>query len=333
MKTRAENRRKGVITAETKKGLMVEKAWQIEMNSQTSLRQLKVARDNNSHEQLLNETESTLRIGLFMLTLMYFRAMTFLKREQRSWNGDDDEITTGTKKSAKKKVMTDERLRMVDEESKAIARKKKVDIVLARCRIGEKRRQEREAAERKEAVAKLNAVVRRQRLEMESVSTIQKVFRGHVGRKAARRWALKRAELGAMHALLTATAICMQRYWRGYVARCFAIQKRMEMAQFIALMRVQESEMDEELYWQTHPWSRFKKTQNEWLKEKLAKYNGGDVLGGSRLTTREQLLLEGKNSQTFIEKFTFLNKKNNSSNKNKNNDAADSDESSENEEN
>lgn len=41
---------------------------------------------------MLNETESTLRFGLFMLTIMYFRAMVFLRREQRSWGGEDDEV-------------------------------------------------------------------------------------------------------------------------------------------------------------------------------------------------------------------------------------------------
>ena len=53
--------------------------------------------------------------------------------------------------------MTDERMRMLDEDSKAVARKKKVDAVLARCKVGEARRKEREAAERKEAVLRLQA--------------------------------------------------------------------------------------------------------------------------------------------------------------------------------
>ena len=65
---------------------------------------------------------------------MYFRAMTFLKREQKSWSAEDDEI--GMKKGGKK-VMTDERMRMLDEESKSIARKKKIDNIMARCRVGE----------------------------------------------------------------------------------------------------------------------------------------------------------------------------------------------------
>lgn len=105
------------------------------------------------------------------------------------------------------------------------------------------------------------------------VFALLQVFRGHVGRKVAKRWALKRAELGAMNALLNATAICLQRYWRGYMGRQFTIYKRTEMAHFIALMRVQESAVDEELYWQTHPWTRFKKNRKEWMRVRTSAFN------------------------------------------------------------
>jgi hypothetical protein len=293
MKTRAENRRKNIATAESTQGVMLEKAWEVEQGSQQKLKELKVARDGNEHEHLLNETETTLKFGIFMLTLMYFRAMTFLRREQKSWSGEGDEI--GIKAKGKvDKVMTDERMRMLDEENRAAARKKKVDIVLARCKVGEARRAEREAAERREAVLRLQAVVRRQRLEQESISCIQKMYRGHLGRKAAKRWALKRAELGAMNALLNSTAVAIQRVFRGYEGRLYAVQKRTEMAQFIALMRVQESQQDEEIYWQTHPWSRFKKNRREWLNAKLEKYRSTGALGGSRLSAAEQAQLEGR---------------------------------------
>ena len=293
MKTRANNRRNNIATAQSTQGLMIEKAWEVEVGAQQKLESLKVARDGNEHEHMLNETETTLKFGIFMMTLMYFRAMTFLKREQKSWAGEGDEIGVRNKKKTDK-VMTDERLRMLDEENRAAARKKKVDIVLARCKVGEARRVEREAAERREAILRMQAVVRRQRLETESISIIQKVYRGHLGRKAAKRWALKRAELGAMNALLNSTAIAIQRVFRGYEGRLFTVQKRTEMAQFIALMRVQESQQDEEIYWQTHPWSRFKRDRKEWIAQRLEKYRGGGALGGSRLTADEQAELEGR---------------------------------------
>ena len=37
------------------------------------IRSLKVARDGNAHERMLNKTEATIRFGLFMITMMYFR--------------------------------------------------------------------------------------------------------------------------------------------------------------------------------------------------------------------------------------------------------------------
>lgn len=293
MKERANNKRKGIETDQTRRGVIMEKAWQVEQNAQKEYKSKKVARDGNEHEHLLNETESTLKFGIFMLTLMYFRAMALVKREQRSWNAEDEEFAVPGKGKQLKK-MTDERMRMLDEESKAAARKKKIDLILARSKVGEQRRREREAMERREAIIRLHQLVSQQKKELYAVTKIQKIYRGHLGRKAAKRWALKRAELGAMTALLNSTAIAIQRVYRGYVARELAVIKRTEMAQFIALMRVQEAEADEDIYWQTHPWTRFKRDKKEWLAKKLLQRKKQNVLGGARLTEEEQALLEGK---------------------------------------
>jgi hypothetical protein len=35
--------------------------------------------------------------------------------------------------------------------------------------------------------------------------------------------------------------------------------KRLEMAHFIAMMRAQEADDDEFIYWQSHPWARMKR--------------------------------------------------------------------------
>ena len=137
--------------------------------------------------------------------------------------------------------------------------------------------------------------------------TIQRIYRGHIGRKAARRWFLKRAELKAMTHLLNAAAICVQRIYRGHLARTFAVVKRTEMAQFIALMRVQEAQSDEEMYWQTHPWSRFKMKRREWLNKKLEAYRGGSAMGKGRLSAAEQAELEGKTIEEIKRKIDGFN--------------------------
>jgi hypothetical protein len=38
----------------------------------------------------LNETENTLKFGVFMLALYYFKALTTVRREKASWQGKDD---------------------------------------------------------------------------------------------------------------------------------------------------------------------------------------------------------------------------------------------------
>jgi hypothetical protein len=60
------------------------------------------------------------------------------------------------------------------------------------------------------------------------------------------------------------------------------------MAAFIALMRAQEARSDEDVYWATHPWQRFKRDQREWFDKKLRAAHKVNVLGGARLSEEEQ---------------------------------------------
>jgi hypothetical protein len=60
------------------------------------------------------------------------------------------------------------------------------------------------------------------------------------------------------------------------------------MAQFIALMRAQEAQADEEVFWETHPWQRFKRDQKEWTDKKLRSAHKTEVLGGARLSEEEE---------------------------------------------
>lgn len=282
MRKRSELRRLGVLTEESKQGKMLEKALEVEKTSKNKKQIIKIAKNQNQHEKLLDETERTLRFGLFMIVLMYFRAMTYLKREKNSWNGKYDPENEEKDKENKKKMKnmyTNERIKILNEENKVKVRQSKINAILAKTKIGDARRREREESERKEAIIQLKSVLKRQKLEIFAIELIQKVYRGHLGRKAARRWALKRAELSAMNSLLNAAAISIQRVYRGYASRMYAIYKRKEMAHFIALMRVQESQQDEEVYWQTHPWSRFKRNKKEWLLKKWNNFYGKKILG------------------------------------------------------
>ena len=188
VKRRTELKKQGVVMPIASSGTLREKAQEIEDTS--NLRQMTkvIAKEGTDHKRILDETESTLRFGLFMLSLMYFRAMSYLSREQKSWSGAADSPDAENNK----KMRTKERVRMLSENSKAEARRKRLDAIMRRCLVGEQRRKEREDAERKDSLQRLQAVVKRQKKEAEAVGLIQKVYRGHLSRKAVERWALKK---------------------------------------------------------------------------------------------------------------------------------------------
>ena len=70
----------GKMTDEARRGVMEEKFNPIEKSAQMRIENNKVAKEGSDHWHRLNETEATLKFGLFMLTFMYFRAMAFLAR-------------------------------------------------------------------------------------------------------------------------------------------------------------------------------------------------------------------------------------------------------------
>lgn len=67
-----------------------------------------------------------------------------------------------------------------------------------------------------------------------------------MGRKAARKWRLRRAEIEAENALMRASAITLQRAYRGRLGRIAAEEQRLEIAEFISQIRAQEA-IDEEV--------------------------------------------------------------------------------------
>lgn len=235
---------------------------------------LKVARNNNRHERILNETEGNIRFGLFCLTIMYFRAIFYLRKKFNVLQPVSDQGTAGP-------LITDETVQRLALEKKNAVRKKKIDLILSRQNVGDARRVDREREEHRDAITTLQAIVRRQAEEVKAGLIIQKLYRGHLGRKAAKRWALKHNEFRAMYYLLSSAAVCVQRQFRGWLARQFTIKKRIDMGQIISLMRAQEATADEDVYWETHPWQRFKKENKEWLDKKLRSNHKTFVVGGA----------------------------------------------------
>ena len=269
IRARAEAKKKGIVLDEFRRGDSIEKAAGIELSSQFALERQNVEKEFKDNDHLLNETENTLRFGLFMMTLMYFRVMSLLRREKSSWNGDDDlgGKGRGKGKNGPAPTMTRERLRMAEEERNTKSRVARMEAAMVRYRIGAKLRHDREEAARKEAIRERQAMMKRKKQEDNAIRLLQRFYRGYRGRVNVCRWAVKRAELDAMRVIMTDASLNIQRLFRGYLGRQYYRILRTEIAQFIAIVRFQEADADEEEYWKEHPWSRFKRDQIAWLRK------------------------------------------------------------------
>ena len=70
-------KKQGILLDEFRRGNAKSKAIGIEISSQFALEKKIISKDGEDCKHMLNETETTLRFGLFMMTLMYFRYCTY----------------------------------------------------------------------------------------------------------------------------------------------------------------------------------------------------------------------------------------------------------------
>jgi hypothetical protein len=179
------------------------------------LSDVKVARDGNLHERKLDSIEGTLRFGLFTLTLMYFRAVVYVRKHERE-KTKLSILAAGASLPAHmleedKGSLHDERSLMTEERGQAIAmqnldkkRQRKIDSIISAVKVGDARRAAREANEKETALLYLQELLQRQKLEKENIVNLQRIYRGHLARKAAKRWLLKKTEMESVNALLVA---------------------------------------------------------------------------------------------------------------------------------
>lgn len=207
----------------------------------------KAIKKGSDMDKALTETENALKFGLFCMTLMYFRGLSLLKKQKSVWS---------TSAAAKHKLTSEqksaERERMDQEKKNVALRLKKAKVYDEKAQSAQTRKhkflEQKAAAYRKRLVLENRKAKRESRAAQE----IQRVYRGHLGKIAGKKWMLRRREIDAQKALERAAATVLQRAYRGRLGRIEAEEKRVELAEFISQMRAEEAIGEEEEYWRRH---------------------------------------------------------------------------------
>jgi len=245
-------------------------------DAQETLGEEKVVKKGSELEHQLDETETAIKFGMFLTIYMYFRAQALLRRDRDMLSGKDDAVTSI---AARQNYVGRSRTsaRMVEEKKKADDRQRLLEAASMKAKEGSDRKRVREEREREDARQKLYAVMRLRKLEKEGAVQIQKIYRAHLGRKAAAKWALKKAEIDALAALKLASAVTLQRSYRGRLGRLRAEEKRVEMAEFIAAIRAEEALEEESDYWRTHTVARWKRNAKNFFRRGKHKHDLGGL--------------------------------------------------------
>ncbi|CAM9590838.1 unnamed protein product [Chrysoparadoxa australica] len=268
-KRRAANRAAGRIMPQEVQGTVYEKSLPMEGSAQTRVRKEQKARSAMSQEHLLETTETSLKFAVLTMTISYLQVMQKVRRERLSWGVIGEARGDSTAKSTYKLPRTKERKQMVAQDNKTRERIAGHRRYMAMAKAAEDRAILKQQSEKRERARRRAALVRLQRAQTKCAVLIQSSFRGMRGKRLAKRWALKRAEIEALKAVLHEAATHIQRVFRGHLGRVEAAEVRMELAEFIVKLRVEEAEADVKEYWDTHRAARLSKTVSAKIKKVL----------------------------------------------------------------
>ncbi len=259
--------KQGIMLDIFTKGDLKTKATIIDREAQKQKTDILINQQKNRQAHLLDESETTIRFGLFMLTLMYFRSMNLIAREKKSWSC---EFTSKRYFQDKPTASTSvERKKMMEEEENINKRKLLMKKVMDKCRVGERRLKQIRDDEQNKSFLRQRELKSLRIKQVKAVVVIQRSYRNYTGRRIAKKWQTQFKELVELNMQLNSSAVSIQRIWKGYVARKEAKAVKKDMARFIALMRFEEASADEDLYWNTHPFSRFKNNQINFFKKTI----------------------------------------------------------------
>ena len=250
----------------SKRGLVNDRWKPIQVDVEESKIVRKAPRIGSDTEHLVNETERTIKFGLFSLTLMFFRSMKVLKKEKDVW-APGNELT----RRKKKKQISKERKIMMQEERNRSRRERLLEGAFLRAKVGTQRKRNRETQAAQAARKQLRVQAQHAAKEVESATKIAALFRGHKARKFTKRWARALAEDEAKKALETSSAIVLQSTWRMYVARCIVHERRQELLHFLEKMKAEEAKLLEDEYWRVNVFARYKRALRNKLRSSKKK--------------------------------------------------------------
>ena len=210
---------------------------QISFNSDAS----RAANANKETNDDLKSIENTMRYGIFLLTFMYFRALHLVRREKETWSGVHDAVTM-----AKHTPLSAERMKMMEEERNAASRKARLDYYMEKARRGEEKKRAILEKERLEKVLIEQWDNKQKQTAQRLAVCLQRVYRGHIGRKVANMQFLHQDRIKSANILMNACATAIARVWRGYCGRQDAAYLRREMAEFLFAIREEEARDEEE---------------------------------------------------------------------------------------
>ncbi|KAG7397816.1 hypothetical protein PHYBOEH_000197 [Phytophthora boehmeriae] len=230
-------------------------AFQVNLNK-------KAVQKGSDLDKSLTETENALKFGLFCMTLMYFRGLSLLKKQKSVWS-----VSAAKRRAAANPPKSAERLRMDKEKRNIDLRARKAALYDEKARSGQARKQkfqeQKLAAYRKRLVDEN----RKAKRERRAATEIQRIYRGHLGKCAGKKWMVRRREINAQRALDHAAAITLQRAYRGRLGRIAAEDKRVELAEFISQIRAEEAIDEEEEYWNNHKVERIARKVAAFVKK------------------------------------------------------------------
>ena len=109
-------------------------------------------------------------------------------------------------------------------------------------------------------------------LERASSIIIQRHYRGHLGRKVAKRWSRLRSNIQTFNALCHGSAIAISRVFRGHRQRKHAAQLRKDLVEYIISIREAEIVEEEEEYWSNLRFGEWRRNRETRSKDNLRSF-------------------------------------------------------------